>query len=31
MFYSDEERKFEYILLTPDDYKSKVVIPRQLY
>ena len=27
MFYSDEERKFEYILLTPDDYRSKVVIP----
>ena len=27
MFYSDEKRKFEYILLTPDDYKSKVVIP----
>ena len=27
IFYSDEKRKFEYILLTPDDYKSKVVIP----
>ena len=27
MFYSDEERKFEYILLTPDDYRSKVAIP----
>ncbi len=27
MFYSDEKRKFEYILLTPEDYKSKVVIP----
>ena len=27
MFYSDEQRKFEYILLTPEDYKSKVVIP----
>ena len=27
MFYSDEQRKFEYILLTAEDYKSKVVIP----
>ena len=27
MFYSDEQRKFEYILLTPEDYKSKVVVP----
>jgi peptidyl-prolyl cis-trans isomerase D len=27
MFYSDEQRKFEYILLTSEDYKSKVVIP----
>ena len=27
MFYSDEQRKFDYILLTPEDYKSKVVVP----
>ena len=27
MFYSDEQRKFEYILLTAEDYKSKVLIP----